>query len=50
MTEIVVSPESPQPGEPPRQRKVRPGSGWGDRFAASPYLLLVPAAVALAGV
>lgn len=50
MTELVVSPESPEPGEPPRQRKVLPGSGWGGRFVASPYLLLVPAAVALAGV
>src|SRR5689334_19823149 len=50
VTELVVSPESPEPGEPPRQRKVLPGSGWGGRFVASPYLLLLPAAVALAGV
>jgi multiple sugar transport system permease protein len=49
VTELVVSPESPEPGEPPRQRKVG-AAEWGGRFMASPYLLLVPAAVALAGV
>ena len=46
VTDILIQPET---SPPENQRNVRVG-GMRARFLASPYLLLVPAAVALAGV